>query len=160
MSDLGTKVSNVRSDTKEKNEKIGILAIRIASSSTHIARGWHRGFRQILQPNTFKNQKSALRSSIRFANPEVMHRPRSDSPLHFDISNIWQICTAKCNVSARRLLATVMPDRWPQVCHVKMTFEFILHNWSVSTRTNSMNCFVNWIPASTHVRSNKPNPSL
>jgi len=80
---------------RKKNEKIGILAIRIASSPTPIARGWNRGFRQILWPNTFKNQKSALRSGILFATSEVMHRPRSDCPLHFDISNIWQIRTAK-----------------------------------------------------------------
>jgi len=33
-------------------------------------------------------QKSALRSRILFANPEVMRRPRSDSPLHFGTGNI------------------------------------------------------------------------
>jgi len=37
----------------------------------------------------FKNGKLALRSGILrgFARPEVMHRPTSDSPLHFDIGN-------------------------------------------------------------------------
>jgi len=33
-------------------------------------------------------QKSALRSGILFASTEVMHRPKSDSSLHFDIRNI------------------------------------------------------------------------
>ena len=33
-------------------------------------------------------QKSALRSGILFASTKAMHRPRSDSPLHFDIRNI------------------------------------------------------------------------
>jgi len=42
-------------------------------------------FRRILRPNAFKNRKSALRSGILFASTEVMHRPRSDSPLHLDI---------------------------------------------------------------------------
>jgi len=45
-------------------------------------------FRRILRPNTFKNRKSALHSRILFASTEIMHRPRSDSPLHFDIGNI------------------------------------------------------------------------
>jgi len=33
-------------------------------------------------------QNSPLRSGIFFASPEVMHRPRSHSPLHFDMGNI------------------------------------------------------------------------
>jgi len=33
-------------------------------------------------------RKSALRSGILFASTEVMHRPRPDSSLHFNISNI------------------------------------------------------------------------
>jgi len=39
--------------------------------------------------------KSALRSSILFARPKLMHRPRTDFPLHFDIRNIYQICMGK-----------------------------------------------------------------
>jgi len=34
------------------------------------------------------------------------------------------------------------------------------YNWFVSTKTNSMKCFVNWIPANSHVRSNKIQPYL
>ena len=41
---------------------------------------------RILHPNTFsKNWKSALRSGILFASTELMHGPRSDYSLHFDI---------------------------------------------------------------------------
>jgi len=40
-------------------------------------------------------RKSALRSRIIFASTAVMHTPRSHSPLHFDIKNIYQICTGK-----------------------------------------------------------------
>jgi len=36
-----------------------------------------------------------MRGGILFASIEVVHRPRSDSPLHFDIRNIWQIRTQK-----------------------------------------------------------------
>ena len=50
-------------------------------------------FRRILRPNSFYNRKLALRSGICFANPDFMHRPRSDSHLHFDIRNIWLIRT-------------------------------------------------------------------
>ena len=45
-------------------------------------------FRRILRPNTLKNQKLALHIPRLFTIPEVMHRSRSDSPLHFDIRNI------------------------------------------------------------------------
>jgi len=51
--------------------------------------------RRILWPNAFFNRKSPLCRRIVFANPEVVHRPRSDSPLHFEIGNIWQIRTEK-----------------------------------------------------------------
>jgi len=47
--------------------------------------------RQILRPNKFLNRKSALRSCIIFESPKVVHRPRSDSPVHFDTQNIYQI---------------------------------------------------------------------
>jgi len=43
------------------------------------------------QPNTFFNRKSALCGRTLFASTEVMHRPRSDSPLHVDIQNTNQI---------------------------------------------------------------------
>jgi len=48
-------------------------------------------FRQILRPNTFLNWKSALRSGILLASSKPMHRPRSDSPPHFDVENTCQI---------------------------------------------------------------------
>jgi len=35
--------------------------------------------------------KSALHSRILFASTKVMHRPRSDFPLYFDIENTYQI---------------------------------------------------------------------
>ena len=41
------------------------------------------------------HRKSVLRSGILFASTEVMHRPRSDSSLHFDMRNIWQVRTGK-----------------------------------------------------------------
>jgi len=44
--------------------------------------------RRISRPNTFKNWKSALHSGILCASTKVMHRPRSNLPLHFDIRNI------------------------------------------------------------------------
>jgi len=71
-------------------------------------------FRQILRPNTFYNLKSPPRSGILFASTEVVRRPRSDSPLHFDIVNISQIRIEKSNASARCLLPADMLERWPQ----------------------------------------------
>jgi len=79
-----------------------------------------------------------------FTSHEVIHRPRSDLTLHFDIRNLWQIRTEKSNASARRLHAAAMPERWPQVCRVKITFELLLMICSVSTTTNLVKCLVNW----------------
>jgi len=94
-------------------------------------------------------QKSALRSLILFASTEVMHRPRSDFPLHFDVKKIYKI----------RWLSTTLLERWPQVCRIKITFsELLPNNWFVSTKTNSMTCFVNQITARTFVRT-KSNPA-
>ena len=51
-----------------------------------------------------------------------------------------------------------MSERWPQFCRVKITFESLLNNWFISTKTNFMKCFVNWIALNTHVLSNKTQP--
>ena len=64
------------------------------------------------------------------------------------ISETWNAC-------AQRLLPATLLERLPQVCCVKMTYELLPNNWFVSTRTDSMKCFANWIPANLHVRSNK-----
>jgi len=52
-------------------------------------------FQRILRPNTFLNQKSAVCGRILFASTEVMQRPGSDSPLHIDMKNTYQIRTGK-----------------------------------------------------------------
>jgi len=44
--------------------------------------------RFFLRRNTFFSQKSPLRCGSPNASPEVVHRLRSQSPLHFDIRNI------------------------------------------------------------------------
>jgi len=44
--------------------------------------------RFFLRRNTFLPRKSPLRIGSPNASPEVVHRPRSESPLHFDIRNI------------------------------------------------------------------------
>jgi len=50
-----------------------------------------RQFRRILRLNTFVTRKSPPCSGIFYASTEVVHRPRSDCLLHFDMRNIWQI---------------------------------------------------------------------
>jgi len=44
--------------------------------------------RFFLRRNTFFSQKLPLRCGSPNASPEVVHRPRSESPLHFDIRNM------------------------------------------------------------------------
>ena len=58
-------------------------------------------------------RKSVLRSDILFTSPKVVHRPRSDSPLHFDPQNTYQIRMGKINASARRLLHAALGDQAP-----------------------------------------------
>jgi hypothetical protein len=109
---------------------------------------------RILRPNMFLSRKSALCGSVLFASTEVMRRPRSDSPLHIDIENTYHIRPEKYNASAWCLLPATPLERWPQVCRVKITFELLRTTSFVSTKMNSMKCFVNWIPLNTHVRMN------
>ena len=106
-------------------------------------------------------QKSALHCCILLESTEVMYTPRSDFPQNFNNENIHQIRTGKYNASSRCLLpATLLEQWWAQVCRVKITFELLLNNWFVSTNTNLMKCFVNWIPANSHVCSNKNQPYI
>jgi len=59
-------------------------------------------------------QNSPLCSNMLFASPEVVHRPRSHCPLHFNKGNIQQIHTGKYNANARRLLSAAVPEH---LCH-------------------------------------------
>ena len=67
---------------------------------------------------------------------------------------VWVLQTAVCAL-------LIMSDKnWLSLFLVKITFELLPNNWFIFTRTNSMKCFVNWIPANLHVRSNKTQPNL
>jgi len=94
-----------------------------------------------------------------FASPEVVHRPRSDSLLHFGVRNILQIrmekkmlalgvCFAQTCTSAGRMLA------------VEITRTLLMTNSFVSTTKNSMKCLVNWIALRICVRSRNTQPHL
>ena len=90
-------------------------------------------------------------------------RPRSDSPLHFDMKNIQQIRTGQYNASTRRcltLLPAGMLQHRPHVCRVKSTFEFLLNNWFFSTPKKLIKLFVEWIPFNIHVCLNHTQPCL
>ena len=106
----------------------------------------------------FFPRKSPLRIGSPNASTEVVHRPKSPSPLHFDIWNIWQIRSGKSFPSARRLLSAALLGRWPQVCRVKITFTKLPTNRFVSRTQNSMKCVVNWILLRICVRSRNTQP--
>jgi len=101
-----------------------------------------------------------MHAGIISASIEVVHRPRSDSFLHFDMRDVGQIRTPKPNASARRLLSADMLERWPQVCRVKIMFTLLRTNYFVSATMNSMICHVNWIPLRILVRSRNIQPYL
>ena len=84
-------------------------------------------------------QKSALRSRIFFESIEFMHRPRSDSFLHFEIKNTYQIRSEKENARAQRLLPATLLERWPQVYRVKMMFKSLANIWIVSPERSRWN---------------------
>ena len=116
-------------------------------------------FRQI-QPNTFF--QPALCSRIFF-----VQVPKSCTDLNPTLLYVSMLRTYSRFVQKNEMLALgvcFMPERWPQDHHqgqVKITFELLQNIWFVSTRTNSMKCFVNWIPLNMHtfIRT-KPNPAL
>jgi len=97
----------------------------LCMTSVLAKRMWLRcaSIRQILRPNTFLNCKLALCSRILFASTEIMHKPRSHSPLHFDIVNTYQIRTKYWNASALRSLTAILLEQWPKICRIKITFE-------------------------------------
>ena len=101
-----------------------------------------------------------MRRGILFVRTAVVRRPPSDSHLHFDITNIWQICTQKQNASAWRLHPADMFECCPKVCHIKITFTSLLTNCFVSTTPNSIKSLVNWILLRICVRSKNTQPHL
>jgi len=60
------------------------------------------------------------------------------------------------------LLPSAMPERWPQIGRIRITFGSLLNNFFDSTKTNSLKFFVKWFQVSlnTHVRSNQTQPYL
>jgi len=83
------------------------------------------------------------KSGSLFASTQKVHRPRSQSPLNFDIRNIWQIHSENKFPSARRLFSAALLERWPQIFRVKITFTALPTNGFVSTTKNWMKCVVN-----------------
>jgi len=90
-----------------------------------------------------------LRIGSFFASTEVVQRPRSQSPLHVDIGTYSKFAR-KNNFLA---LGVCFPERWPQVCRVKITLTKLLTNRFVSTTKHSIKYVVNWIPLRIRVRS-------
>ena len=68
---------------------------------------------------------------------------------------MYQIRTEKWNASARRLLQTTLLDNVRMFAASRSCLNYHRTNRFVSTRTNSIKCFVSWIPMHTHVRANK-----
>ena len=76
-----------------------------------------------------KNRNMALRSAFVFASNQKVHRPRFQSPLHFDVRNIQQIRSEKQFPSAWRLLSAALLERWPQVCRRSAASRSRLRNY-------------------------------
>ena len=71
---------------------------------------------------------------------------KSCTQLDLTFFYISQIRTEKYNASARRLLPRNPARARTKVGSVKIAFELLPNNWFVSTKKNSMKCFVNWNP--------------
>ena len=70
-----------------------------------------------------------MRDGIMFARNKVAHRPRFDSPLHFDFRNIREI-------GIQKHVPADMFEQWLQVCRVKITFTLFQANCFVSATIN------------------------
>jgi len=160
------KAREAESTSKRKRERErDTLSLSLSHTHTHTHIHIHIHKHTSVHERRFLNvfgrricRKAALRSGILLASPELMHRPRSDSSLHFDTKIIYQMRTEKQNASARRLLATTM--RWPQVCRVKITFELLLTVCFVSSTTNSMKCLVTGFHWIRKIFSTNSNPTV
>jgi len=94
-------------------------------------------FRQFLRPNMLLNRKSPPRSGFLFASTEVVHRPRSNSLVHFDMRNIQQIWIEKalsvCFPQQPCNHARALP------CRIKITCTLLRTNRFASVKMNSIN---------------------
>jgi len=97
--------------------------------------------------------KNAFPGGILTIASQPSHRPRSQSPLHFDFQNIYQICMRKLDATRPTALCRVKRPS-------KSCLTLLPTNRFVFTTTNSMKCFANWIPMRIRVRSRNPDPTL
>jgi len=114
-------------------------------------------YKTYLAVEIVKSQHCAVAFFVQ--NPEVVHRPRSDPPLHFDSQNTSPNSHGK-NVRACCLLSAGMLELWPHVCYDKCSFVLLLTSHFVYTKTNSMKCLVNRIPLRIRVHSTNSQPRL
>ena len=117
-------------------------------------------FRFFLRRNTFFSRKSPLRCGSPNVSPEVVHSPRSQSPLTFWY---WEhIANSPGKIISYRLAFAFRSvlERWPHICRVKITFTKLPTNRFVSKTKNTMKCVVNWIPLRICVRSRNTQPHL
>ena len=96
---------------------------------------------------------STLRSGILFASPEVMHRPRSDTPLYFDIWNMWQIRTEKLILVLGVCLTQPCPSAGRRFATSRSCFK---HNWTIHSFAHKS---IRW-NATKYARDFQPNPTL
>ena len=87
-----------------------------------------------------KNRNLALRSGSLFISTQKVHKPKSQSQLHFEVRKFWQIRSSKYFPIAWHWLPADMLERWLHVCRsrVKITFTIPLKNRFIFTTTNSM----------------------
>jgi len=81
-----------------------------------------------------------------------------------DVSLLYILTSGTYSKFARKnnflALGVCFPQRWPQVCRVKITFEGLPTNRFVCITKKSMKCVVNWIPLRIRVRSRNTQPHL
>ena len=87
----------------------------------------------------FFRKSPLVRSAFLFTSTQKVHRPRSDSPQHFDIQNIYSTLAPKISFLALCVLLFTHPlERWPQVYRIKIIFTLLLTNRFVSTTMNAI----------------------
>jgi len=96
-----------------------------------------------------KNRGFGIAHWFSFRKYPKVHRPRSQSPLHFDCGSMMANSLVKI-ISLPLAFASWRHARALAACLlVKITFTLLPTNCFISTTTNSMKCLVNWIPRAT-----------
>ena len=73
-----------------EESNLGLCTISVLEKRMPLRGGDFR-IKNVFGRKICRNLPGPMRGGILFASTEIVHQPRLDSPLHFDIGHTWQI---------------------------------------------------------------------